>query len=222
MYDDDDDDDMGGDYGAESLYEVPDDDGEIIGGMKAWVGAVIADLGVCPFTVDAERAGLPVGGIRYEIDRQSSPEAIYSKYWHEVSLLAGSTPGMPSEKELSTTLLITPNFGLRNREYFEVSGLQGEAVGGSSTPVGMAGDVVIWRPALPPPPACPRPLTHPRCVSADGVQSFSNTLTQPLESLRLEEDIQLVFFHPEWVFRDGVRARAIGHNGVTASSSKVT
>ena len=35
-------------------------------------------------------------------------------------------------------------------------------------------------------------------------QSFSNTLTQPLEPLKLEEDIQLVFFHPDWVFRDGV------------------
>ncbi len=26
-------------------------------GMKAWVDAVIADLGVCPFTVSAAKAG---------------------------------------------------------------------------------------------------------------------------------------------------------------------
>ena len=39
-------------------------------------------------------------------------------------------------------------------------------------------------------------------------QTFSNTLTQPLEALALEEEVQLVFFHPEWVFRDGVRASA--------------
>jgi hypothetical protein len=67
-------------------------------------------------------------------------------------LISSDSSQAQNEKQLSTTLLITPNFGLRNREFFE---------------------------------------------------TFSGTLTQPLEALGLEEEIQLVFFHPEWVFRDG-------------------
>lgn len=33
--------------------------------------------------------------------------------------------------------------------------------------------------------------------------SFTDTLSQPLEPLGIEKMIQLVFFHPMWVFRDG-------------------
>jgi hypothetical protein len=60
-------DDLGGDsselYGeeGEELYSVPGDDGAIYKGMMDWVDAVIADLGICPFTVDAKRAGGPLG-----------------------------------------------------------------------------------------------------------------------------------------------------------------
>ncbi|CAN0303343.1 unnamed protein product, partial [Ectocarpus sp. 4 AP-2014] len=32
---------------------------------------------------------------------------------------------------------------------------------------------------------------------------FTYRLTQPLEALHLEDDIQLVFFHPQYAFRDG-------------------
>eukprot|EP00624_Nannochloropsis_granulata_P000486 evm.model.NODE_11841_length_10854_cov_33.637367.1 len=136
----------------EKLYLVPEEDGPIMEGMKGWVDAIIADLGVCPFTVNAAKAGLPQGAIRYIIDRSVSPEEIYSKYWKEVALISKDSKETQDERSLSTTLLITPNFGLRNREFFE---------------------------------------------------TFSNTLTQPLEALGLEDEIQLVFFHPEWVFRDG-------------------
>lgn len=41
----------------ERLYEVPADDETIMVGMKDWVDAIIADLGVCPFTVSAAKAG---------------------------------------------------------------------------------------------------------------------------------------------------------------------
>jgi len=34
-------------------------------------------------------------------------------------------------------------------------------------------------------------------------ENFSTTLTQPLSALGIEDAIQLVFFHPHWVFRDG-------------------
>lgn len=86
-----------------------------------------------------------------------------------------------NEKQLSTTLLITPNFALRYREFFEVRLGQSRLVETRAMT-----DVPTYR-------------------SIYLMQSFSNTLTQPLESLKLEEDIQLVFFHPDWVFRDGVR-----------------
>lgn len=36
---------------------MPEQDGPIMEGMKAWVDAIIADLGVCPFTVSAAKAG---------------------------------------------------------------------------------------------------------------------------------------------------------------------
>jgi len=60
-----------------------------------------------------------VGAIRYEISRESSPEAIYRDFWKEVALITEGGEEA-SEKKLSTTLLIVPNFGLRNSEYFEV------------------------------------------------------------------------------------------------------
>lgn len=43
--------------GEDALFQVPDSDKEIIDVTKKWVDAVIADLGVCPFTVDKDRAG---------------------------------------------------------------------------------------------------------------------------------------------------------------------
>lgn len=61
-----------------------------------------------------------MGAIRYYIDRASGPEAVYARYWNEVALVARDGAQAQDEKALSTTLLITPNFGLRNREFFEV------------------------------------------------------------------------------------------------------
>jgi hypothetical protein len=65
-----------------------------------------------------------------------------------------STP----EKDLSTTLLIVPEFCLDHVELFE---------------------------------------------------NFSNTLTQPLAALGIEDLLQLVFFHPQWTFRDGAERSGI-------------
>jgi len=129
------------------LHAVPDEDSEVATVSKEWVQAAVADLGVCPFTTSSEKAGLPTGEVHYPISRASTPEDVYAAYWHEVALLESAPP-----KALSTTLLVTPHFGLTNVEAF---------------------------------------------------MGFSDTLNNPLESLRLEESIQLVFFHPQWVFRDG-------------------
>ena len=39
--------------------------------------------------------------------------------------------------------------------------------------------------------------------SGDGYDALANTLNGALTSLQLEDDVQLVFFHPEFAFRDG-------------------
>ncbi|KAJ1480739.1 hypothetical protein T484DRAFT_1809680 [Baffinella frigidus] len=42
------------------------------------------------------------------------------------------------------------------------------------------------------------------CISnVEAFTSWTDTLTAPLEALGIEKYIQLVFFHPQWVFRDG-------------------
>jgi hypothetical protein len=126
---------------------IPDDDEEIIETTKQWVDAMMSECGICPFTQGAEKAGLPVGNVFYCVDRATGFEDMYVRYWKEVSRLEQN-----DEKEISTTLLICPNFCIDNLELFE---------------------------------------------------SFTNTLTQPLTALEIENLIQLVFFHPVWSFRDG-------------------
>jgi hypothetical protein len=127
--------------------KVPDDDEEIIELTKKWVGRIMADMGVCPFTKDANEAGLPIGKVFYCVDRASGVEDVYARYWREVVRVETL-----KEKDLSTTLMIVPEFFMDNVELFE---------------------------------------------------SFSTTLTQSLTFLNVEDLLQLVFFHPNWSFRDG-------------------
>ena len=72
---------------------------------------------------------------------------MYASFWKEVVRVEQN-----NEKELSTTLLIAPEFCLDHLESFE---------------------------------------------------SFTSTLTQPLTALGIEDLIQLIFFHPQYSFRDG-------------------
>eukprot|EP00953_Heterococcus_sp_UTEX-ZZ885_P010620 6201-Heterococcus_DN1.PRE.2 len=108
--------DIGADLArASRLTAVPDSDAEILQITKAWNQAVITGMGVCPFAVSAEKAGLPVGGIHYPISHASTAESVYRDYWAEVQYLLGS-----DEREVSTTLLVTPHFGLENVEAFDI------------------------------------------------------------------------------------------------------
>ena len=133
--------------------KIPDDDDLIIGITKNWVEKICSDMGICPFSRGAEKAGLPMGPVYYCVDRSTSMEDMYAAYWKEVVRVEQA-----SENDLSTTLLIAPEFYIDNVELFE---------------------------------------------------TFSNTLTQPLAALGVEDLLQLVFFHPHWSFRDG-GARAGG------------
>jgi hypothetical protein len=63
---------------------------------------VIADFGVCPFTIDAEKAGIPVGAVRYSplcairamiernayryrVSRAHTAEEAFYRFWEEVA-----------------------------------------------------------------------------------------------------------------------------------------
>lgn len=131
----------------EIVNKIPDKDEEIEQLSKDWVAKICSDMGVCPFTSGANLAGIPMGPIYYTTDRSSSFEDMYAVYWEEVVRVENQ-----SEADLSTTLLIVPEFCMDNVEIFE---------------------------------------------------TWSTTLTQPLAALGIEDIIQLVFFHPHWVFRDG-------------------
>jgi hypothetical protein len=137
------------------VNKIPDSDDVIMDVTKSWVSSMMSDMGVCPFTQGADKAGLPLGNVYYAVDRSSGFEDMYERYWKEVTRIEQNP-----EKDISTILLITPEFCMDNIELFE---------------------------------------------------SFTNTLTQPLTALGIEDLLQLVFFHPVWSFRDGdARTSATG------------
>ncbi|KAJ8609460.1 hypothetical protein CTAYLR_005431 [Chrysophaeum taylorii] len=129
-------------------------DNEILAVSRRWVDAIVSGAGVCPFSVNADNAGLPVGKVRYEISRAADAESAYAAYWHEVDLIQTT-----DVKALSTTLLV-----LADRRW---------------------------------------------AYNLEEFETLGTTLAQALEGkgLGFEEDLQLVFFHPAYAFRDG-RERA--------------
>mmetsp|Transcript_14521 Transcript_14521/g.40373 ORF Transcript_14521/g.40373 Transcript_14521/m.40373 type:complete len:521 (-) Transcript_14521:222-1784(-) len=98
----------------EIVNKVPDNNEEIEQLSRDWVAKICSDMGVCPFTSGADQAGLPMGPVYYTTDRSSSFEDMYAVYWDEVVRVE-----QQSEKDLSTTLLITPEFCMDNVELFE-------------------------------------------------------------------------------------------------------
>jgi len=132
------------------IFPVESDDEVIIIDTKNWVQKVIADFAVCPFTVDPDRAGIPMGGVRYSVSRATSADEAFYRYWEEVMIVL-QTP----ERAMATVLLVFPEIELfGNYELFEAF-----------------------------------------CDSLQDALSKS--------ALNLETEIQLVFFHPRFQFRDG-------------------
>lgn len=127
------------------------DDAEILSTSKRWVDAIVSGAGVCPFSVNADKAGLPVGAVRYAVSRAADAEALYAAYWEEVEQIE-------SKNHATTLLVLADQRWSYNLEEFE---------------------------------------------------TFGTTLAQALdaEGLGFESQLQLVFFHPSYVFRDG-RERA--------------
>jgi len=94
--------------------KIPDDDDEIMSKSKNWVAKICSDMGICPFTSGADQAGLPIGPVYYTIDRSTSMEDMYACYWKEVVRVE-----QQPESDLSTTLLVVPEFCIDNVEIFE-------------------------------------------------------------------------------------------------------
>lgn len=98
----------------EIINKIPDNDDEILTVSKKWVAKICSDMGICPFTSGADQAGLPIGPVFYTIDRSTSMEDMYACYWKEVVRVE-----QQPESDLSTTLLIAPEFCMDNVEIFE-------------------------------------------------------------------------------------------------------
>jgi len=98
----------------EIVNKIPNDDEQIVTISKAWVDKICSDMGICPFTRGPNLAGLPIGPVFYTVDRSSSMEDMYACYWQEVVRVE-----QRSERDLSTTLLITPEFCMDNVELFD-------------------------------------------------------------------------------------------------------
>lgn len=94
--------------------KIPDSNEKIINVSKTWVNKMMSEMGICPFTKGAELAGLPMGQVFYTVDRSKEIEDMYAVYWEEVVRVEKM-----NEKELSTTLLIAPEFLIDNVEMFE-------------------------------------------------------------------------------------------------------
>ena len=132
------------------IFPVEDNDDIVLADSRRWVNAVIGDFGVCPFTMNSERAGVPMGGVRYSISRTTSIDEAFFRYWQEIHTLLAA-----SERDIATTLLIFPEIEL-------------------------FGDFELFE-------AYCECLSDALCASGMG----------------FENEIQLVFFHPKYQFRDG-------------------
>lgn len=101
-----------------AVFEENASDEAILATTKRWVDAIISGAGVCPFSVTADKAGLPVGTVRYAVSRAPTPEAAYADYWREVDAIQRA-----DQRSLATTLLVLADKRwTHNLEDFEVFG----------------------------------------------------------------------------------------------------
>lgn len=66
-----------------------------------WVQAMISDFSTCPFTYNAEQAGVPRGRVHYAVSAASTLSALILDYWRVLHHMMTS-----SVKEASTVILI--------------------------------------------------------------------------------------------------------------------
>jgi len=105
-------------FGDVDLPEIedlsPKDDDVVVDISKKWVEKMMADLALCPFTQSAEKSGIPMGPVHYQVDRVIGMEDAYAAYWAEVCRIENV-----GQDEISTTLQILPEFCMNYVEIFE-------------------------------------------------------------------------------------------------------
>lgn len=79
------------------------DDEGVLRCCKDWVNAIVSDAGICPFSLSADRAGLPIGDVRYDVMRARDAESSYAWYWREVEWLEQHPKAATSLLVLSDT-----------------------------------------------------------------------------------------------------------------------
>ena len=103
---------------AATVVDEPDNEqldmDNILTVTRTWVKAMIADFAICPYTIDADRAGKPIGGVRYSISDASTPEEAFRDFWAEVYGMLSTT-----QEDISTVLLTYPRRVFNDEGYFE-------------------------------------------------------------------------------------------------------
>lgn len=103
---------------AATVVDEPDNESidmdNILTVTRAWVKAMIADFAICPYTIDADKAGKPIGGVRYSISDASTPEEAFRDFWAEVYGMLSTT-----QEDISTVLLTYPRRVFDDEGYFE-------------------------------------------------------------------------------------------------------
>ena len=131
-------------------HDLGDDDA--LKCSKDWVNAIVSDAGICPFSLSADRAGLPLGDVRYDVTRADDTETCFQWFWKEVKWLEDHP------RHATSLLLMTNPYWASNFDAFE-----------------QFGDALT--------------------------QALQSATESKVEGLGFEGQIQLVFFHPQYVFR---------------------
>ena len=100
------------DVNVEPSFAPEPNDEVVLEVTKRWVQAMIADFAVCPFTVEAERAGIPRGTVRYTVSRATTLVEAFQAYWEEAHAMAQA-----SSKDIATVLLVFPEVTLFGTDY---------------------------------------------------------------------------------------------------------
>ena len=127
-------------------------DDEALRCSKDWVNAIVSDAGICPFSLSADRAGLPLGDVRYDVTRADDTETCFQWFWKEVQWLEDHP------RHATSLLLMTNPYWASNFDAFE-----------------QFGDALT--------------------------QALQSATESKVEGLGFEGQIQLVFFHPQYVRR---------------------
>jgi len=186
------------------VFPVEHDDNLVLADTRVWVNRLIADFGVCPFTADADRAGIPMGGL-----------VSFFLFFFVVSF--STTLPLPLPTLALTLLLPYPsNFHLIQNLQIILFILRVRYTVSRAKNCDQA-FLAYWKEvqallSVPERDISTVLLVFPEFDLFGNYEVFENycdSLSDSLScsSLALEDEVQLVFFHPQYSFRDG-NARA--------------